>query len=166
MWTHRSGNNSSQNENKVLDLASSWPRKTVKFECVTCREMEPKTETQIMANLPNHITAPDSPPFFYMLCDYFGPLTVKVGRNQTTKHYRVIFNCLSTRAVHLEIATDCTTMEFIQTLCRFYSIRGYPAMMMSNNGTQMVGAQRELHRMIEGWDIEKLREYCADKCQV
>ena len=27
-------------------------------------------------------------------------------------------------------------------------------MMMSNNGTQMVGAQRDLHRMIEGWDIE------------
>ena len=39
-------------------------------------------------------------------------------------------------------------------------------MMMSNNETQMVGAQRELHRMIEGWDIEKLREYCADKCHV
>ena len=32
-------------------------------------------------------------------------------------------------------------------------------MMMSNNGTQMVGAQRELLRMIEGQDIEKLREY-------
>ena len=29
-------------------------------------------------------------------------------------------------------------------------------MMMSDNGTQMVGAQRELRRMIEGWDIEKL----------
>ena len=36
-------------------------------------------------------------------------------------------------------------------------------MMMSNNGTQMVGAQRELLRMSEGQDIEKLREYCADK---
>ena len=28
-------------------------------------------------------------------------------------------------------------------------------MMMSNNGTQMVGAQRDLHRMIEGWDIDR-----------
>ena len=65
--------------------------------------------------------------------------------------------------MHLEIATDYTTMEFIQTLHRFFSIRRYPAMMKSDNGTQMVGAQRELRRMIEGWDIEKLREYCADK---
>ena len=143
---------------RVHDLA-----KTVKFKCVTCREMEPKTETQIMADLPHHRTAPDSPPFYYTSCDYFGPLTVKVGRNKTTKHYGVIFTCLNTRAVHLEIATDCTTMEFIQTLRRFFSIRGYPAMMLSDNGTQMVGAQRELRRMIEDWDIEKLREYCADK---
>ena len=104
---------------RVHDLA-----KTVKFKCVTCREMEPKTETHIMADLPNHRTAPDSPPFYYMSCNYFGPLTVKVGRNKTTTHYGVIFTCLNTRAMHLEIATDCTTMEFIQMLCRFFSIRG------------------------------------------
>ena len=34
---------------------------------------------------------------------------------------------------------------------------------MSDNGTQMIGAQRESRKMIEGWDIEKLREYGADK---
>ena len=36
-------------------------------------------------------------------------------------------------------------------------------MMISDNGTQMVGAQRELRKMNEGWDIATLREYCADK---
>ena len=125
--------------------------------------MEPKTETQIMADLPQHRTAPNTPPFHYTSCDYFGPFTVKIGRNKTAKYYGVIFTCLNTRAVHLEIATDCSTMEFIQTLRRFFSIRGYPAMMINDNGTQMVGAQRELRKMIEGWDIAALREYCADK---
>ena len=143
---------------RVHDLAT-----TVKFRCVTYRKMEPKTETQIMADLLHHRTASDSPPFYYTLCDYFCPLPIKVGRNKTAKHYGVIFTCLNTRAVYLEIATDCTTMEFIQMLCSFFAIRGYPAMMLSDNGMQMVGAQRELHRMIEGWDIEDLQEYCADK---
>ena len=129
---------------RVHDLA-----KTVKFKCVTCREMEPKTETQIMTDLPHHRTAPDSLPFYYTSCDYFGPLTVKVGRNKTTKHYGVIFTCLNTRAEHLEIAIDCTTIECIQTLRRFFSITEYPAMMLSDNGTQMVGAQRKLRRIIE-----------------
>ena len=93
---------------RVHDLTN-----TVKFKCVTCREMEPKTEMQIMADLPNHRTAPDSPPFYYTSCDNFDPLTVKAGRNKTTTHYGVIFTCLNTRAVHLQIATDCTTTEFI-----------------------------------------------------
>ena len=66
---------------RVHDLA-----KTVKFKCVTCREMEPKTEMQIMVDVSNHRTAPDSPPFYYTSCNYFGPLTVKVGRTKTTKH--------------------------------------------------------------------------------
>ena len=116
--------------------------KTVKFKCITCREMEPKTEMQIMADLPLHRTAPDSPSFYYTPCDYFGPLTVKVGRNKATRHHGVTFTCLNTRAVHLEIPTDWTTIKFIQTLRRFFSIRGYPTMMMRDNGMQMVSPQR------------------------
>ena len=137
--------------------------KTVKFKCVLCREMEPRAETQIMADLPQHRTAPGTPPFHYTSCNYFGPFTVKINRNKTVMHYGVIFTCLNTRAIHLEIATDCTTMQFMQTLRRFFSIRGYPTLMISDNGMQMVGAQRELRKMIEGWDITALQDYCADK---
>ena len=39
--------------------------KAVKYKCVFCREMEPKTETQIMADLPQHRTSPDTSPFHY-----------------------------------------------------------------------------------------------------
>ena len=60
---------------RVHDLA-----KTVKFKCVTCREMEPKTEMHIMADLPNHRTAPDSPPFYYMSCNYFAGLEITAGQ--------------------------------------------------------------------------------------
>ena len=70
---------------------------------------------------------------------------------------------MNTRAVHLELATDCTTIEFIQVLRRFFAIRGYPSLMLSDNGTQLVGAESELARMIEGWDERKLKEYAADK---
>ncbi|XP_028394872.1 uncharacterized protein LOC114519015 [Dendronephthya gigantea] len=137
--------------------------KAVKYKCVVCKAMEPKAESQFMANLPPQRLAPQSPPFHYTSCDYFGPLTVKVGRNKTTKHYGVIFTCLNARAVHLEIATDCTAMELIQTLRRFFAIRGYPALILSDNGTNLVGAVTELRKMISGWDKKKLHEYCADK---
>ena len=135
----------------------------IKSKCVTCRGANPKTETQIMANLPNCRLTPHSPPFHYTSCDYFGPITVKVGRNKTTKHYGVIFTCLNTRAVHLEVATDCSAMEFIQTLRRFFAIRGYPAEILSDNGTQFVGALSDLRQMIQGVDKKVLKDYCAER---
>ena len=137
--------------------------KIVKRQCTFCREFEAKSETQFMANLPSYRLQPYSPPFLYTSCDYFGPLKVKIGRNKTAKHYGVIFTCLNTRAVHLELATDASTMDFLQVLRRFFSYRGYPELMISDNGAQMVGAERELRAMIEGWEYRQLKEYCAER---
>ena len=44
-----------------------------------------------------------------------------------------------------------------------FSIRGYPAVLRSDNGWQMVGAERELHEMVEGFDSDKLRDLCAER---
>ena len=71
------------------------------------------------------------------------------------KHYGVIFTCLNTRAVHVEMAVDCFTMDFLQVLRRFFAIRGYPKRIISDNGTQLVGAVAELRKMIKGWDVTK-----------
>ena len=35
--------------------------------------------------------------------------------------------------------------------------------MISDNGSQFIGAERQLKEMIKGWDIEKLREFSAEK---
>ncbi|XP_067041041.1 uncharacterized protein [Acropora muricata] len=94
---------------KAHDIA-----KSVKFRCVFCREMQAMAESQVMAELPECRLAPFTPPFCYTSCDYFGPYHVKVGRNKTTKCYGVIFTRLNTRAVHLELAVDSSTMEFIR----------------------------------------------------
>ena len=143
---------------KAHDLA-----KSVKFKCVFCRGMQAKVESQVMADLPECRLAPLTPPFYYTACDYFGPYNVKIGRNKTTKCYGVIFTCLNTRAVHLELAVDYSTMEFIQVLRRFFAVRGCPSLMISDNGSQLVGAERELREMVKGWDTNKLREFSAEK---
>ena len=137
--------------------------KTIKQRCTFCREIEAKVETQLMANLPRCRLQPYTPPFLYTSCDYFGPVKVKVGRNKTAKHYGVIFACLNTRAVHCELAIDLTTMEFLQVLRRFFSYCGYPKALISDNGSQMVGAEHELRLTIEGWDKNQLKEFCADR---
>lgn len=65
-------------------------------KCGFCREMAHKAETQLMADLPVPRLSPQTPPFYYTACDYFGPYNVKLGRNKTTKRYGVIFTCLNT----------------------------------------------------------------------
>ena len=137
--------------------------KKVKRECVFCKKIEHQVESQLMADLPQKRLMPHTPPFYYTSCDYFGPYKVKVGRNKTAKYYGVLFTCLHTRSVHLELAEDYSTMSYLQALRRLFSIRDYPKLMLSDNGTQLVGAARELREMVQSWDIRKLREFCAER---
>ena len=102
-------------------------------------------------------------PFHHTACDYFRPIVVNIARNKRTKHYGVLFTCLNTRAIHLKLAVDCSTMEFRQVFRRFFSIRGQPAVIMSDNGTKFVGAERELRETVTGWNKEQRREFCAEK---
>ena len=70
---------------------------------------------------------------------------------------------MNTRAVHLQLAVDYSTVEFMQTLRWFFAIRGQPALMMSDNGSQLVDAERELREMIQGWNHKELKEFSTEK---
>ena len=137
--------------------------KSVKFNCTFCKEMSHQTEEQVMAKLPLLRLSPQTPPFHFTSSDYFGPYNVNTGRYKTRKYYGVIFMCLNTRAIHLELAMNYSTTEFLQVLRRFFCIRGFPVVILSDNGSQMVGAERILREMIEGYDADKLREFCAER---
>ena len=73
-----------------------------------------------MADLPEGRLKP-SPPFMYS--GFFGPWLVKEGR-ETVERYGVLFNCLVSRAVHLETATSLDKSSFLNTYPRFIGRRG------------------------------------------
>ena len=77
--------------------------------------------------------------------DYFGPFYVRHGRGQI-KRYGVIFTCLSTRAVHIEVADDLSADSFICALKRFVCRRGHVKVLRSDRGTNFVGANNELQQ--------------------
>ena len=52
-------------------------------------------------------------------------------------------------------------MEFIQGLRIVFSFRGCPAVLLSDNGSQMLGAERELREMVKGLDSDKLIDVCG-----
>ena len=75
------------------------------------------------------------------------------------KTYGVIFNCLATRAVHVDLAADYSTEKFLMVLRRFVSIRGFPSKLYSDNGPQLVAANEELKNVVRGWNQEELKTF-------
>ena len=95
--------------------------------------------------------------------DLFGPFLTRGETNKRSrgKAYGVLFNCVASRAVHVDIATDYSTEGFLMVLRRFVSIRGYPKLIFSC-GSQLAAANKELKSIIEGVDKDRLREYGAE----
>ena len=67
---------------------------------------------------------------------------------------------MSIIAIHLDLAVDLSTMEYIQVLGRFFTITGLTTLMLGDNGTQFVGAEKELKEVIQIWDEKQPREFC------
>lgn len=62
------------------------------------------------------------PAFFSKGVDCFGPMQVKFGwRNE--KRWGLLFKCLTTREIHIEVLSSINTDSFLMALRRFVSRR-------------------------------------------
>lgn len=115
--------------------------------CVTCRKLRGREEQQIMADLPAE-RLQTNPPFSYVGLDVFGPWEVITRRTKggqaNSKRCAVLFTCMSTRAVHIEVIETMSSSSFINALCSFFAMRGTAKQLRSDCGTNFVGASREL----------------------
>ncbi|KAM7393992.1 hypothetical protein PAMP_020821 [Pampus punctatissimus] len=126
-------------------------------KCVVCLRAKSKAGEQKMADLPLERIIPDLPPFTNVGLDYFGPIAVKRGRS-AVKRYGVLFTCMSSRAVHLEIAYTLDTDSCIHALRRFICRRGQVKHIRSDNGTNLVGAHAELKKALISLNERKIQE--------
>ena len=128
---------------KIRNMVSS-----IRHKCVICKKLDGNLSVQTMGQLPEERLKP-SPPWHNTAIDLFGPLKIRdqVKRRTIGKCYGVLFNCMSTRAVHIDLSSDYSTEAFLLVLRRFASLRGYPAKLYSDNGPQLVSANEELRNM-------------------
>lgn len=128
----------------------------VPLRCPSCFRQRMKTSTQQMASLPASRVIP-AYPFENCGVDYAGPILVrsKYGRKPVLKKaWIAVFVCLVTRAVHLEIVTDATSVAFTAALRRIISRRGMIRKMVSDNGTNFVGAAKNLREIMKRENVE------------
>ena len=137
---------------------------SVKSKCQMCKLRDVKLETQEMVQLPE-ARLKQAPPFTYTMLDLFGPYTVRgeVQKRTIGKAYGVIFTDLVSRAVHIEAAYGYDTPSFLLALSRFASIRGWPQIICSDPGSQLIGAEKELREAWQNLNQDELSKDGAQK---
>lgn len=128
-------------------------------KCIICKKLRGKPIIQKMADLPKERLESNQPPFNKVGVDYFGPFYTKCLRSQV-KRYGVIFTCMASRAVHIEMAYSLDVSSFINCLKRFISRRGLVSTIFSDRGTNFVGAEKELNTLLSNIDSKTLKDYC------
>lgn len=117
------------------------------FKCVTCRKLRGKMGQQQMSDLSAE-RLQTAPPFTYVGLDIFGPWEVSARRTRgghaNSKRWAVLFTCMCVTAVHIEVVKSMTSSSFINALRRFFSLRGAPQQIRSDQGTNFIGACKEL----------------------
>ena len=125
--------------------------KKILSSCVLCKKWRGNPGVQFTADVrASRVDFPNSP-FTLTAVDYFGPITTKAGfrRGRREKRYGVVFICLQTRAVHLEVAQSLSTDDFLKVFSRFVARRSKPKRMFSDQGTNFVGAEREMRQLVK-----------------
>lgn len=115
-------------------------------KCVICIRHSSTCQEQLMSALPK-VRVQQSKVFAHVGVDYAGPFDLRLSKHRgkgTYKGFVAIFVCLSTKAIHLELASDLSSKTFIAVFKRFISRRGMCTDLYSDNGTNFIGANREM----------------------
>ena len=138
-------------------LKSRSAIRKILFGCMFCRRRNATPCHPIMGDLPEVRVQEAGSVFSTVGCDYAGPVLVRKFR-RVEKRYIVVYICIATKAVHIEMADSLDTSSMIMSLRRFIGRRGKPRHIYSDNGTNFVGADRELGECVKNWDHQQIAD--------
>ncbi len=129
--------------------------------CVLCRKLYTCPSPQKMADLPSDRFHSEAP-FTYCAVDLFGPYSVREGR-KSLKRYGVIFVCLCSKGIHIEVANSLSTDSFLNAFRRLVSIRGAVRSLRSDCGSNFIGANREIRAELDALNHQQIKEQLSNQ---
>ncbi|XP_062538842.1 uncharacterized protein LOC134207140 [Armigeres subalbatus] len=137
----------------------------IRKECQQCKVFLTKPQPPAMGDLPPARLSAFARPFTHMGVDYFGPMLVSIGR-RTEKRWGVLATCLTTRAIHLQIAHTLNTDSCVMAIRNIMARRGIPAAIYSDRGTNFRATSKELKSAVEHIDQDVLmKEFTSNKTE-
>lgn len=97
----------------------------------------------MMAVLPQSNLRLFRPAFYSTGNNCFGPFQVKLGR-RCEKRWGILYKCLTSEAIHIELISSIDTHFFLMSLKRFIARRGKLHELLSDHSTNFKGGNTEL----------------------
>ena len=121
-------------------------------DCGKCALKKAKPIRQLMADFPSFRVTAANKPFKFCGTDYFGPIMYKQNRS-LCKAWGLLFTCLCTRCVHVEIVTGLDLNNFILAFSRFVNLRGPVDTFFSDNGKSFCAAEKQLPLLLDSTEF-------------
>ena len=106
-------------------------------------------------------------PFTNVGIHVFGPWIIRTkklrGNPSDVKRWGVVFTCLTSRVIHLEVLHSMDSSSFICALRRFLAIRGPVTLIRCDCGTNFVGAKSELANALKEMNQNSIENYLRDQ---
>ena len=133
----------------------SFTRKVI-HKCVTCRKFEGLPFKAPQPPPLPECRVKEAPAFSFTGVDFAGPLLVRATlTSPSTKVWISLFTCYVTRAVHLDVVPDQSTLTFIRCLKRFVARRGLPSQFISDNGKTFKAAAKYLDTVFKDSTLQR-----------
>ncbi|VDM25203.1 unnamed protein product [Toxocara canis] len=131
-------------------------KRTINRNCMPCRRWKAKTfKLPPMPQFPK-VRVERNRPFSHVGLDYAGPLRV-LTMEGSQKKWIALFTCLTTRAVHLELASSLSAESCLNVFRRFLARRGQPETVISDNGKNFLLSQRVIDLATERLARKKIK---------
>ena len=135
--------------------------RNVVSKCIECQKASKKPQPQKMGELPEErVTI--AAPFATSGIDVFGDFSVTHAGRGNKKRWVLIVTCFSTRAVALYPLPDMTLSSIIHALVKMSN--QFPSLrkIVSDNGSNFRGANREIKEAMELWNAQEANDKLAE----
>ena len=127
-------------------------------QCGRCSLEKAKPVRQLMADLPVERTTAGHKAFAVYGLDYFGHVNYVEGRS-TKKAWGLLFTCMSSRSVHVEVVTSLSLNDFLLVFSRLNDVREKVEVIFSDNGSSFQAASKALPDVLKSPELRNsLRE--------
>ena len=108
-------------------------------DCAKCSILKAKPVRQLMADLSECRITMCNKPFKFCSSDYLGPHYFREGRSNR-KAWGLLFTCLCTRCLHVEVVTSLDLNSFLFVFSCFTNVRGAVDTFYSDNASTFCAA--------------------------